>query len=215
MDKDAIEDLKNHYSQIGLNKTNLDPDPLNQFKSWFKDAVNANLFEPGATCLSTATKEGQPSARTVLLKGVDKRGFLFFSNYESRKAQELGQNPRAALVVAWIELGREICISGKVSRISKDESTKYFHTRPIGSQLSAWASPQSKVINNRHILEKQRLKIEKKFHGGKIPLPPFWGGYCLTPVTVEFWQSRPNRLHDRLRYKRLINNEWIIERLAP
>lgn len=215
MDKDAIEDLKNHYSQIGLNKANLDPDPLNQFKSWFKDAVNANLFEPGAICLSTATKEGQPSARTVLLKGVDTRGFLFFSNYESRKAQELAQNPQAALVVAWIELGRQICISGKVSRISKDESTKYFHTRPIGSQLSAWASPQSKIINNRQVLEKQRLNIEKKFHGKKIPLPPFWGGYCLTPVTVEFWQSRPNRLHDRLRYKRLINNEWIIERLAP
>ena len=215
MDKDVTKDLRNHYAQTGLNKADLDPNPLNQFKNWFEDAVDANLFEPSAACLATATIQGQSSARTVLLKGVDTRGFLFFSNYESRKAQELSQNPQAALVVAWIELGRQICVSGKVSRISKDESTKYFNTRPIGSQLSAWASPQSEIINNRQILEKRWLKIQKRFHGKKIPLPPFWGGYCLTPVTVEFWQSRPNRLHDRLRYKRLINNEWIIEHLAP
>ncbi len=198
-----------------LSETELNPDPILQFDQWFQDATAAGVFEPSATCLATASREGQPSARMVLLKGVDNRGFLFFSNYESRKARELAENPRAALVVAWVELARQVCISGSVERISREESVRYFETRSAGSQLSAWASPQSQVIDNRQVLDDRWNQCRIRFGGGKIPLPSFWGGYCLSPTHIEFWQGRPDRLNDRLRYRRSAEEQWVLERLAP
>ena len=211
----SLDDLRSRYRQAGLSETELNPNPIRQFDQWFQDAVAAGVFEPSTTCLATANRQGQPSARMVLLKGVDDRGFLFFSNYESRKSRELAENPRAALVVAWVELARQVCISGSVERISREESARYFETRPAGSRLSAWASPQSQVIDNRQVLEDRRNQYRMQFGDGDIPLPPFWGGYCLSPTHIEFWQGRPDRLNDRLRYRRLQGEQWVLERLAP
>lgn len=211
----STDDLRNQYIQAGLSETELEPNPLAQFDKWFQDANAAGLFEPSATCLATASRLGQPSARIVLLRGVDEKGFLFFSNYQSNKARELAENPQAALLIAWIELARQVCISGTVSRISREESARYFQSRPSGNQLSAWASPQSQVIPNRQLLEDRWNQFQTQYQDDKIPLPPFWGGYRLSPASIEFWQGRPDRLHDRLRYRLLAKENWIIERLAP
>jgi pyridoxamine 5'-phosphate oxidase len=201
--------------RAGLVEADVDPDPVVQFGRWFDDAKAADLVEPSAMTLATATAEGVPSARMVLLRGVDQRGFVFYTNYESRKAAELAANPRAALVFWWGELQRQIRVEGPVERTSQQESAAYFRTRPLGSRLSAWASPQSRVIPGRAVLDQRVAELAAGHPDGDIPLPPFWGGYRLVPEVVELWQGRPNRLHDRLRYTRSADGRWRIERLAP
>jgi pyridoxamine 5'-phosphate oxidase len=201
--------------RAGLVEADVDPDPMVQFGRWFDDAEAADLVEPSAMTLATATAEGVPSARMVLLRGVDQRGFVFYTNYESRKAAELAANPRAALVFWWGELQRQIRVEGPVERTSRTESAAYFRTRPLGSRLSAWASPQSRVIPGRAVLDQRVAELAAGHPDGDIPLPPFWGGYRLVPEVVELWQGRPNRLHDRLRYTRSADGRWQIKRLAP
>ncbi len=197
-----------------LDQSDLDPDPIRQFERWYQPVLASDLAEPSAMSLATATREGRPSARTVLLKGFDQAGFVFFTNYESRKAQELSDNPRAALLFNWIHLRRQVSVAGPVTRVSAQESDAYFKTRPRGSQLGAWASKQSEVIESREVLEQRLAELEKKYAGRDVPRPPYWGGYRLTPDTVEFWQNRANRLHDRFRYRRE-GGRWVIERLSP
>jgi pyridoxamine 5'-phosphate oxidase len=199
----------------GLAEGDVDPDPVVQFGRWLGDAQAAGLVEPTATTLATATADGRPSARMVLLRGVDERGFVFYTNYESRKAAELAANPRAALVFWWGELQRQVRVEGLVERTSQEESAAYFTTRPLGSRLSAWASPQSQVIGGRAVLERRVAELAATYPGGDVPLPPFWGGYRLVHDVVELWHGRPNRLHDRLRYTRAEGGGWRIERLAP
>ena len=199
----------------GLAEGDVDPDPVVQFGRWLGDAQAAGLVEPTATALATATADGRPSARMVLLRGVDQRGFVFYTNYESRKAAELAANPRAALVFWWGELQRQVRVEGRVERTSPEESAAYFATRPLGSRLSAWASPQSQVIPDRAVLERRVAELAAAYPGGDVPLPPFWGGYRLVHEVVELWHGRPNRLHDRLRYTRVPGGGWRIERLAP
>ena len=211
----SLDEIRERYSRAGLSETDLNPDPILQFNQWLQDATAAGVFEPGATCLATASRQGEPSARMVLLKGVEERGFIFYTNYESPKARDLAENPRAALVVAWVELARQVRISGNVERISREESARYFETRQPGSRLSAWASHQSQLIDSRQALAERMQRFQARFDDGDIPLPPFWGGYCLSPTRIEFWQGRPDRLNDRLRYRRQAESKWILERLAP
>ena len=211
----SIDEIRERYSRAGLSETDLSPDPILQFEQWYQDASDAGVFEPGAACLATANRQGDPSARMVLLKGVEERGFIFFTNYGSPKARDLAENPRAALVVAWVELARQVRICGSVERISREESARYFESRPAGSRLSAWASHQSEVIDGRQVLEERMQSFQARFGDGDIPLPPFWGGYCLSPDQIEFWQGRPDRLNDRLRYRRQAEARWVVERLEP
>ena len=211
----SIDEIRERYSQAGLSETALNPDPILQFEQWLQEAAAAGVFEPGTACLATASRQGEPSARMVLLKGVEERGFIFFTNYGSPKARELAENPQASLVVAWVELARQVRISGSVERISREQSARYFETRPAGSRLSAWASHQSEVIDSRQVLEERMQRLRTRFGDGEIPLPPFWGGYCLSPTRIEFWQGRPDRLNDRLRYRRQAEAQWVLERLAP
>lgn len=199
----------------GLQESDVDPDPLKQFRSWLDEAVAAGLPQPLGMALATATAEGRVSNRMVLLRGFDERGFVFYTNYESRKAQELDENPQAALVFYWAELDRQVRIEGKVERISAEESDAYFRSRPWGSRLGAWASPQSQIIAGRDVLERQMDELAARYQDSDIPRPPHWGGYRLTPSSIEFWQGQPNRLHDRLRYGRLDGKAWSLERLAP
>ena len=211
----SIDEIRERYSQAGLSETALNPDPILQFGQWLQEAAAAGVFEPGAACLATASRQSEPSARMVLLKGVEERGFIFFTNYGSPKARDLAENPQASLVVAWVELARQVRISGRVERISREQSARYFETRPAGSRLSAWASHQSEVIDSRQVLEERMQRLRTRFGDGEIPLPPFWGGYCLSPTRIEFWQGRPDRLNDRLRYRRQAEARWVLERLAP
>ena len=211
----SIDEIRERYSRAGLSETDLNADPILQFEQWSRNATDAGVFEPGAACLATASRQGEPSARMVLLKGVEERGFIFFTNYGSPKARDLTGNPRAALVVAWVELARQVRIAGSVERISREESARYFESRPAGSRLSAWASRQSEVIENRQVLEERMQRFQARFGDGDIPLPPFWGGYCLCPDRIEFWQGRPDRLNDRLRYRRQAESQWVVERLEP
>jgi pyridoxamine 5'-phosphate oxidase len=206
--------MRREYSREALAEADVDTDPVVQFGRWFEQAEQAGLLEPTAMTLATATPDGRPSARMVLLRGFDERGFCFYSNYESRKGVELAANPRAALVFWWGELERQVRIEGPVAPTSRAESEAYFHSRPPGSQLSAAASPQSRVIQDRAVLERRVAELAADSADGQVPLPDFWGGYRLTHEVVEFWQGRPNRLHDRLRYRRA-GDGWKIERLAP
>jgi len=209
------DELRRDYVRARLDEESVDPDPIRQFERWMADAQAADLIEPTAMTLATATTEGAPSARIVLLKGVDARGFVFFTDYRSRKAAELAANPAAALLFWWGALERQIRISGRVARITPEESDRYFRTRPRGSRLGAWASHQSKVLREgRAELEARLREMEARF-AGDVPLPPHWGGLRLRPEEYEFWQGRPNRLHDRLRYARLEPEGWAIERLSP
>jgi pyridoxamine 5'-phosphate oxidase len=208
-------DLRRDYSLAGLSEKDLARDPFRQFEKWFQEAEAAKIPEPNAMTLSTCDLEGRPSARTVLLKGLDGRGFVFYGNYESRKGRELAANPRASLLFPWIAIERQVIAEGKVARISREESETYFHSRPRLSQLGAWASQQSSIVSGRPALEANMKAMEETYAGRAVPLPPNWGGYRLTPETVEFWQGRRNRLHDRLRYRRGKDGDWAVERLAP
>jgi len=198
-----------------LVESNIDPNPINQFARWFADAEAAGLKLPNAMTLATATRDGVPSARLVLLKDFNEQGFTFYTNYDSQKGRELDENPNAALVFYWTDLDRQVRITGRVTKTTREESEAYFHTRPVDSQLGAWVSNQSAVIAGRDVLEESMRELMVKYEGGEVPLPPYWGGYRLAPASVEFWQNRPSRLHDRLRYRRQATGEWLIERLAP
>ena len=206
--------MRREYAREALAEADVDADPVVQFGRWFEQAEPAGLLEPTAKTLATAPPDGRPSARMVLLRGFDERGFCFYTNYESRKGAELAANPRAALVFWWGELERQVRIEGPVAPTSRSESEAYFHSRPPGSQLSAAASPQSRVIDGRAALERRVAELATASADAQVPLPEFWGGYRLAHEVVEFWQGRPNRLHDRLRYRRA-GDGWKIERLAP
>ena len=210
----SLADLRKDYSLAGLGEKDLARDPFRQFEKWFQEAEAAKINEPNAMTVCTATREGRPAARTMLLKGVDGRGFVFFSNYQSRKGRELEANPWATLVFPWLILERQVIVEGQVTKVAREESEAYFHSRPRGSQLGAWVSQQSSVIANRAGLEDALKALEKQYAGQEVPLPPHWGGWRLMPETVEFWQGRRSRLHDRLRYRRA-KDGWTIERLAP
>jgi len=197
-----------------FNEKDADPNPFSQFEKWFKEAEIAVPILPNAMTLATVGMGGVPSARVVLLKDFDEQGFVFYTNYESPKGKDLDQNAIASLCFYWSELGRQVRITGTVSRTSREESEAYFHSRPVDSQLGAWASNQSEVISSRAVLEARMEELVRKYAGRQIPLPPYWGGYRVAPSVVEFWQSRPSRLHDRLRYTRH-EHEWVIARLAP
>lgn len=199
----------------GLRRADLHPDPIRQFDEWFQRALAANIPEPNAMTLATAGPDGQPSARIVLLKGCDARGFTFFTNYESPKGRELEANPRAALVFFWPTLERQVRVTGRVTKVSRAESEEYFHRRPVEHQLGAWASRQSQVLATREELDRRFEDLRQQFAGKTVPLPPYWGGYRLWPEVIEFWQARPGRLHDRFRYTREASGGWRIDRLSP
>jgi pyridoxamine 5'-phosphate oxidase len=214
IDKKIIQDLRRNYKLKSLDRKEVNEDPFEQFSAWFEEALNSHLPEPNAMILATSTKEGKPSIRTLLLKGFDENGFTFYTNYESRKGKELCENNNASILFFWPELERQIRLEGITEKISKEESEKYYRTRPFKSKVGAWASAQSSVIENRFVIIKKFFKYLIKFHSTEIPLPPFWGGYILKPDNFEFWQGRANRLHDRVRYRKA-DNGWIIERLSP
>ncbi|SRR6266568_1548242 len=234
----AIAELRREYNLGGLSRSNLAANPIAQFYKWFDDARGARaggrvrkfcvglykallmaagreMLEVNAMTLATADEVGRPSARVVLLKGVDERGFIFFTNYESRKGQELAHNPQAALVFYWADLERQVCVAGSVAKLPPDESQAYFQSRPRGSRLAAWASNQSQVVRDRLALDQKWNELEAQYPSQEIPMPPFWGGYVLSPARLEFWQGRPNRLHDRFVYTKQPDNQWQLDRLSP
>ncbi|MVM36874.1 pyridoxamine 5'-phosphate oxidase [Spirosoma sp. HMF3257] len=210
----AISDLRNEYTLSGLDTTDVAPDPIAQFRQWFDAALAAGVPEPNAMHVSTVTAEGRPDGRIVLLKDVSNEGFVFFTNYESRKGRELTQHPFAALTFFYPELERQIRIEGKVEKVSSEESDAYFSSRPRGSQIGAWVSPQSDVIDSRDVLENRQRELEAQFADQPVPRPAHWGGFRVMPDVIEFWQGRPSRLHDRIQYTYEQGN-WRIERLAP
>lgn len=211
----ALADMRKDYSLAGLLEKDLAKNPFRQFEQWFQEAEAAKIPEPNAMTLATAGRDGRPAARTVLLKGVDGRGFVFYTNFESRKGRELDANPHATLLFPWVAMERQVVVEGPVARVSREEAEAYFHSRPRASQLGAWASPQSTVVAGRAVIEESYRVIEKKYEGREVPLPPNWGGFRLVPEMVEFWQGRRSRLHDRLRYRREAGGDWTVERLAP
>ena len=209
-----IEDIRREYGRDILDVETVDPDPVNQFRVWFKDAMDSEMLEPNAMILATTGTNLQPTTRTVLLKAFDKNGFVFYTNYESRKSKQITENSKVSLLFPWFKLERQLIIQGTASKISKAESLKYFMSRPLGSQLGAWVSKQSSIISSRNLLDMKLREMKQKFKEGKVPLPEFWGGYRVAAHTFEFWQGQPNRLHDRIQYTR-DGDHWKIERLAP
>jgi pyridoxamine 5'-phosphate oxidase len=210
-----LAEIRKEYRLNRLVKEEVAENAMQQFERWWQDATKSEIDEVNAMTLATASSDGLPAARIVLLKGYHADGFRFFTNYESFKGRQLMENPRACLVFFWKELERQVRITGLVEKLSKEESEEYFKSRPAGSQIGAWASPQSEVIENNEWLTRRANEMEAQFAGKAIPRPPHWGGYLVRPVTIEFWQGRPNRLHDRLLYTLQENGNWAIERLAP
>ena len=207
--------LRCDYAAHGLRRADLDADPIKQFARWFGEAAAAQIRDVNAMTLATATRDGRPSARIVLLKAISDRGLVFFTNYDSAKGRELEANPNAALTFFWVQLERQIRVSGVVEKTTREESEEYFRSRPIGSQLGAWSSAQSEPIANREVLETNLAETLSRFAGSDVPLPPHWGGYRLKPDAIEFWQGRTNRLHDRFRYRLEDGAGWALERLSP
>jgi pyridoxamine 5'-phosphate oxidase len=211
-----IAQLRRDDARARLDEADVSHDPFVEFARWFAEAQDAKVPDPNAMTLATSTSDGHPSARIVLLKGVDPQGFVFFTDYRSRKGGELETNPRAALVFWWGELERQVRITGGVSLVSREESERYFRSRPLGSRIGAWASHQSRVIPSRGTLDGDVRQVEARFPDGDVPLPPHWGGFRVVPDTIEFWQGRESRLHDRIRYVREVGRHgWRIERLSP
>ena len=211
----SIADLRQEYMREGLSRADASTDPFEQFQKWFDCVLETQLPVPNAMTLATATKDGKPSSRIVLMKGFDRDGFVFYTNYNSRKGQDLAENAQAALVFWWAELERQVRAEGRVERVSEQESDCYFQSRPLGSRVGAWVSPQSEVIESRAAMEQELQELVQEYKNGEVPKPPYWGGYRLNPTAIEFWQGRPNRLHDRLLYRRCSNSSWQIQRLAP
>ena len=211
----SLAEIRKEYSKATLDFTNVASDPIHQFTKWFDEAINAKVLEPNAMSLATVSNDNRPSCRIVLLKGIEENRFLFYTNYQSHKGKELENNPVCALTFFWPELERQVRIEGVAGRVGENQSMEYFQSRPLGAQISAWASPQSSIIENRTILEERVKQIEKRFEGNKVlPRPHQWGGYAVEPHMIEFWQGRENRLHDRLEYMR-VEGSWKIHRLAP
>ena len=210
-----MHEMRENYDRAELTEHNIDSDPILQFKTWFEDAKNEDIKEPNAMILSTVDEEGHPSSRTVLLKELEDEGFIFYTNYESDKAKHMVKNPHVSLLFFWQKVERQVRISGIASKITKEKSNAYFRNRPRGSQIGAWTSPQSQPIEDRMFLEQRKKEIESKFSDVEnLPLPEFWGGYIVNPISIEFWQGRPDRLHDRIKYSRS-EGRWKIVRLAP
>jgi pyridoxamine 5'-phosphate oxidase len=212
---ESLAALRLDYAQRGLDLNELDADPFVQFRAWLAEAHSQKIIEPNAMILSTVASDGQPWSRTVLLKACDERGFVFFTNYTGFKAEHLSREPRAALTFWWGALERQVNVTGRISRTSREESESYFRVRPLASQLGAWASPQSAVLESREALEQLFAETKVRFEGQEVPCPPDWGGYVLLPETIEFWQGRRSRLHDRFRFTRSKEGDWGIQRLAP
>ena len=234
----AIADIRREYNLAGLRRSDLEQDPIVQFRRWFDQALGARTsgrvrgllinayksllglgsaerIDVNAATLATADNSGRPSGRVVLLKGIDQRGFIFYTNYDSRKGREIAENPNVSLTFYWPDQERQVCIAGQATKISREESEAYFRTRPRGSRLAAWASHQSDVVEDRSVLETRWQELQAKYPGEDIPMPPNWGGYVIAPTRIEFWQGRPSRLHDRFRYSRQPDGTWRIERLSP
>ena len=210
-----LNDMRRNYAEQALEAGDLRPSPFDQFDQWMRAAIESQLVEPNAMALATAGPDGQPTLRTVLLKGFDERGLVFYTNYESEKARQIAGNPQVALLFQWLPLERQVTVTGRAEKISTAESLGYFLSRPRESQIGAWASRQSEIISTRSILEGKFAEMKAKFATGQIPLPGFWGGFRVTPSAFEFWQGRSNRLHDRFRYTRITEAEWKINRLMP
>jgi pyridoxamine 5'-phosphate oxidase len=210
-----LEDMRRNYAARSLDLADLNPDPFAQFDLWMREAIETEVLEPNAMAVATADASGRPNLRTVLLKAFDERGLVFYTNYESAKARDIAANDRVALMFTWLPLERQVVITGTAAKISAAESLKYFLSRPRDSQIGAWASHQSKVITTRSLLETKFAEMKAKFQRGEIPLPDYWGGFRVTPGSFEFWQGRPNRLHDRFRYTAETDKAWRIERLMP
>lgn len=219
MESHSISSIRQEYLLATLSEKEVSPSPIDQFERWLNEAMKSEVLEPTAMVLSTVSAEGQPSSRVVLLKDIDLNGFVFYTNYSSKKGAELSQNARASLLFFWPELQRQVRIEGEVKRVNPEQSTTYFQSRPKGSQLGAWASPQSQVVPHREFLDERIEEMEKKFEGLEVlPRPEHWGGFSLIPNRIEFWQGRGSRMHDRIRYERTsssVTSEWKIERLAP